>query len=339
VPTGLSDLVQGLLEPDPDRRPASYDTVIGVLGNLSRKKTGRARGGERAARLAVPREVSGAASAGPASVDEAGAAVRAGEILRAARRRRFGAMVRSVFLIDLILAVVTGAVVAKVRPDWYVRRVRSVAPVICRWTGAGDDARSDGPGDTAAVAGRAMAPGASRTGDMALQPADFDFSGLRDALDRYVAACPESRRTVERQRVEYVAGFRAYLVRLMSAAPYRGSAGIRLRDGRAVAGAVDRVTAEGLRVRAAGEGDAAGDFGWDEIAFEQVVAMFEWYVNLRGRGGAPDRRQRQEQASDYVRLAVLCDWYGYPDAARRFGGLAAACDAETGRVAAALLAP
>jgi hypothetical protein len=72
-----------------------------------------------------------------------------------------------------------------------------------------------------------------------------------------------------------------------------------------------------------GRGNALRRLAWSDLAFEQFVDFFEFYIRTRlvqgGKAGSRvlTQEQKRDVGDDCFRLAVLCDWYGHTEARDR----------------------
>jgi len=161
------------------------------------------------------------------------------------------------------------------------------------------------------------------------QPADLNFFAVKAQLQEYVKQAPADLREGERERIREISPSRTYLIKLMKYVPYDvESGGVMLRNGIVLEGSVPLCNENELIVRMRDEKANSEKLKWDEIAFEQYVAFFEFYINMRLKqgmktgSGASGAESRKEASADCVRLAVLCDWYGRPSLAEKYAGLA-----------------
>lgn len=165
------------------------------------------------------------------------------------------------------------------------------------------------------------------------QPPDLDFTTTREENKRYLHAVPEALQETERERLRIVGSARDYLQQTMRYIGYdRGESGrIVLRNGRSYLGAIPRANEKGLTVRrrdhAAGDGDNSMQVGFEDLAWPQLWDIFAFYAEKR-QDMASNKRQERAAAvdvfDDYLRLALLCDWYGFAEDSRRYAALAVA---------------
>ncbi|OPZ25376.1 MAG: Serine/threonine-protein kinase PknB [Lentisphaerae bacterium ADurb.BinA184] len=354
TPARLNALCMKLMAPDPAARPASYREAIGELAALGEQAARTARpvkpapGAGRGAGGGVAGKAPARGAGRAGSVDWA----------QRHRVRRAGRRTRRVFdvaiLCSLLLLVVVFAAAAARRPQWYVRNIepgvrwlrerlslafRNPVPEAAPPPERGEEEDGDDgvaipswrpmqANGTAPVEtdwGRLPIPSAPPAGMEARpRPRDLDFSSVRAELDAYLQSQPAAFRPVESERVGMVRSARGYLVRLMQYVPYDGSDGIGLRNGGVVRGVAPYANERGISVRVKGGGAELVKIGWADLSFEQYLAMFQFYVNQRlGLSGVASGEGRIEgghdAARDYLLMAVLCDWYGYPERARDYG--------------------
>ncbi len=183
--------------------------------------------------------------------------------------------------------------------------------------GSGSRPRLDGPLRVRAVEERP-------------RPPDLDFSRVEREIDAYLAKQAPAARALEEKRLAMLRGCRENLMELMKYMPYADTkAGILLRDGRRIPGSIPLCNDRGIVIRSR-RAHRPVIVAWDQIALPQYLAFFEHYAELRlhQAGSEADRRvpgngtaaNRREAAKDYFRLAVLCDWYGLPEAAQKYSG-------------------
>jgi serine/threonine-protein kinase len=185
------------------------------------------------------------------------------------------------------------------------------------------------------------------------RPEDIDFFKIKPALEEYLRQVPQEMRVLEAERIREISSLRPTLLQYLKF-PYDGSRrGVLLRGGRRLTGTVlgnDRElvvrpqTGKYRRLR------------WDELAFQQYVAFFDFYIEARLERGNPEDEaaaavekvvgsspaaapgaSRQAAAGyDCFRVALLCDWYGEAALAstyaRRAVDLDAALDYRLGRL-------
>lgn len=188
-------------------------------------------------------------------------------------------------------------------------------------------------GDTPPPAGEDSLPAARPappTGATRPKPDGLDFLGDTAALAQYLKDLPPDLLGLERERLDLIGDTRSYLVRLMKYVTFRGGqeTDIRLRSGAVLRGAVAYCNEAQVAVRQPG-GNRLQMVAWSDLTLEQIVAFLDFYIQLRAdqgqvAGGAQNDSLRQDVADDCVRAAVLCDWYGRSELARRYAEKAVA---------------
>jgi hypothetical protein len=159
------------------------------------------------------------------------------------------------------------------------------------------------------------------------RPADLDFFRVANDLKVYLRTIPAPERETEKKRIRELSLMRGYLVSLFKFIPFDGKGrGVRLRDGKVIYGSVYGSEKE-LVVRP--ERGNYRKLDWNELAFLQYPVFFEFYIQQRMERSDPSVSpkistvaQKREVGGDYLRLALLCDWYGVPDAAHKYARLA-----------------
>lgn len=161
------------------------------------------------------------------------------------------------------------------------------------------------------------------------RPADIDFFRVEGALRAYVRQVPEAQRTLERERIRELSTLRKYLLQLMKFVPYDDEKrGVVLRDGTVLKGTTmgnDREVV--IRQRS-----KSRKLTWEELAPQQYVNFFEFYINMRLSHADPTAAEgstaqnRKDAGGDAYRVALLCDWYGRGADAVRFARSAANWD-------------
>jgi DNA-directed RNA polymerase subunit RPC12/RpoP len=139
-----------------------------------------------------------------------------------------------------------------------------------------------------------------------IRPSDYNFN--MPACENYVASIEESRRPSETVRLGQVAGMKNYLCSLTAKMSYNKS--FQTSKGKIMSGPTManpnyisvRIKNEYKRVR------------WDELPPAELSKIIAYYADLRTRVSAgvaaSASQQKKEAAQDYLRIAMLCDWYG-----------------------------
>lgn len=147
------------------------------------------------------------------------------------------------------------------------------------------------------------------------RPRDFTFpSGV---IQSYLFKLPKQYQQAETDRANQITPLKLHLISTMLRTSY-GSTSIKRRNGRPVIGNfmanpkyLSVKLRSGTRVRVM----------WKDLHFDQMVKFLAHYAKIRTEadpGGEVSKlKQRREAAWEYLRIAILCDWYGkYSDAVR-----------------------
>ena len=139
---------------------------------------------------------------------------------------------------------------------------------------------------------------------------------------------PPGKRALEREKLRHLSQSKTYLISLMKYLPYQAEPPlVRLADGSVLKGTIPYCNEKEVSVRLAGPGKGLKTLRWSELDFKQFVAFFDFYMQKRlnqgtGTTTGHSSKYRQEAGEDCMRLALLCDWYGYPDLAQEYANLA-----------------
>ena len=364
VPAPLSDLVMQMMSADPAERISEYDAIIQTLETFARslkQKTGL-RG-----RIGKHKRLTGAALRGASGSG------------RRARKGRLHSWVNIGLAVGLVLLAVLACTSLLMHPpksmESVAARVRRRLPLPA--AAAGSPAREhDSNGfpslafadltrsrrrvveamptadaDGSATAGRPAGNGAGAEHPATPapierpRPADLDFAAAAGDIRQYLAQVPPAKQEVEQERVHHISQCRDYLIRLMKYQPYDSAEGmsVKLSDGTILRGSVPYCSEEQLAVRLLPPRTGLEQVDWADLAFEQYVAFFDFYIAARlARGAASADNSgktnlEKAAAEDCLRLALLCDWYGASAQARRYAELAQNYDTSAGAAVARFL--
>jgi len=144
------------------------------------------------------------------------------------------------------------------------------------------------------------------------RPNDYTFGAT--AFRTYLGQIPADAQEAERKRFQQVSSLKSYLCKMMMRFSYDGG-GIRLRNGQRLSGSI-MANENYLSVRTA---SGRRRVQWGEIPVDQMAAFLEHYAKVRLQataGTVGDGERSLEGARDYLRVALLHDWYGnYAEAA------------------------
>jgi serine/threonine-protein kinase len=355
VPTGLAELCMGMLEADPHCRPALVAELVQSL--TSRAPTRTVIASPLAARRSTGERLAG--PCGPLAAE--GSRPRREGWMNALI---FGGFVAALVL-GIALYVRTGGYPFRITPvqPSVSPPLQAVPLAPSPSSGAaalvsarrGTDERASVPESTVPAAPTAPTTVNAREGtspppaDAAAsaapggdnlrlytagrpRPEGLDFVGASADLARYLRDLPADVLAGERERLDLIGDTRDYLVRLMKYVPYMDSndSDIRLRTGPPLRGNIPYCNDRQVAVRVRGD-NVLHLVPWRDLAIEQVVAFLDYYTRVRSdQGPAADGSGngllRAEVAADCLRTAVLCDWYGRPEDARRYARLAVDAD-------------
>lgn len=165
------------------------------------------------------------------------------------------------------------------------------------------------------------------------RPPDLDFKATREENKRYLEAVPATLQETERDRLRILGLARDYLQQTMRYIGYdRGENGrIMLRDGRSYPGTIPRANEKGLTIRrrdlAEADAEDSMQVGFADLAWPQIWDIFAFYAEKRLDMAVNKRQERaaeRDSFDNYLQLALLCDWYGFPEDSRRYAGMAVA---------------
>jgi serine/threonine-protein kinase len=335
----LSQFIMSMLDPDPARRPQNYKTIIHSLAVLrhklpdlgsrkTKKKRRSARSGDAGSNKKKMRKSKGLAK----------------KIAAKHKQQRKRRMIVDLILL-LLLILFAGFLVlsARRRAPWYVNHVE---PFFERLTGQKTDEAE--PVDKAlpardeptTTAGDTEPPVLTPPEDASVEddkpsapavmasrprPPDLNFAAVEQELREYLRQQPDDMRELERERIYLLNTVRPHLFNVMQRVPYRGTP-IKLKNGSSIAGTIPLCNEKSLTVKRARGGRVFVQ--WSDLAFEQYLAFFDFYISHRLNFSDTGLQQHQQgdphkdAAKDAFLAALLADWYGRPAAARRFKQMA-----------------
>jgi hypothetical protein len=319
----FGECLERMLSERPEERPDSYAEIFSILErkSLARQGTGKVfrNGGARAAGGRRPGDL-----VSPA----------ARPVQRSERRR--GSNIVNVLLLCAFLALCAVFLAYRLQQRRAADMSGMVSPSLtASKTAAAGEALGELPGGTGGkreaeggVAVIAPAVWASRP-----QPPDLDFKATREENKRYLEAVPAALQETERDRLRILGLALDYLQQTMRYIGYdRGENGrIMLRDGRSYLGAIPRANEKGLTIRrrdlAETDTEASMQVGFADLAWPQLWDIFAFYAEKRLDMAVNKRQERiaaRDSFDNYLQLALLCDWYGFPEDSRRYAGMAVA---------------
>ena len=155
------------------------------------------------------------------------------------------------------------------------------------------------------------------------RPENYDFT--QDAFNAYVTSIPQDNRIAEEKRFKMVSGIKNYIVRLMERKTYDKP--IKLKNGSTVSGGL-MVNSNYISVK--GKGNTFDRQGWNSIPVDQVANILDYFADLKLKASedvnVSKSQQKLEAAEDYLRIGILCDWYGDYESAVKFARKAVATE-------------
>jgi tetratricopeptide (TPR) repeat protein len=179
-------------------------------------------------------------------------------------------------------------------------------PVFTTATPAAGHAPDTGPDIAAITAGElaALRAGYARRP----KPAGLDFE--RAEVVAYLKGLPTvADREAELARYNYIKGFKDQLVRIFERNHYEGLIKIKKRQER---GVVCMANNDILMVKRSARAKKSQRVRWKDLEFSQYSDFISYYASMRLKIDAPNTTESDrmaEAAEDYLRLAVLCDWF------------------------------
>ncbi len=145
------------------------------------------------------------------------------------------------------------------------------------------------------------------------RPGDYSFSDK--VISDYLSSLTPELAGIERNRLIQVASIKSNLCSWMMRTPYQGT-NILLKNGTKLTGAV---MANNKFVSVRMKSGEHKRLAWSDLDFKEVVKILKFYTDMRLNAyGGPvvdSSQQKTESAMDYMRIGMLCDWYGfYPEA-------------------------
>ena len=147
------------------------------------------------------------------------------------------------------------------------------------------------------------------------RPPDLDFMAEPEANRQYLAQIPEDLREREKERLRILGGSMDYLLKMMRFVGYdRGDeAQIEMRDGSRLRGVIPYASEKGFILRRRGEASNGSELlPIHAFSQAQIWDIFAFYAEKRAEMASGKKlpvRDREEIFDEYLRLALLCDWY------------------------------
>ncbi len=146
------------------------------------------------------------------------------------------------------------------------------------------------------------------------RPSNYDFNV--EETDKYIAGLDKARRENENIRFRQVSGMKNYLCHLLGRGIY--DKGIKTSDGKNLSG---QMTANPNYISIK-SGKQFIRLNWEQIPASEMANVISHFAKLRlqisGAAGTSSDSREKEAAEDYLRIALLCDWYGEYDEAIKY---------------------
>lgn len=182
-------------------------------------------------------------------------------------------------------------------------------------TAAAVEEKIGGGKDIAAVTAEEFVQGRAEKYQGRPKPASMDFKD--DVFNKYLATLPEPLRATEKLRYTTVKDVKPYIVRVLERSPYPN--GLILKNKNMSHGVVYMANENLLRFKKSTKSKKGTSYQWEDLAFEQYPAFMEYFAKRRlgvtGAGATSKNKIKKDAATEYLGIAILCDWFGqYEDA-------------------------
>lgn len=138
------------------------------------------------------------------------------------------------------------------------------------------------------------------------RPSDYNLSPAQ--IQNYINSIDEKRKENEFIRSQQVSGIKNYICQLLARTAYPKP--IKTKDGRTFSGKL-MVNPNYISVEVNGRFQR---MQWSELPPSQLANIIEHFAAMRlkvsGAAGTTDETRKKEAAQDYLRIAMLYDWYG-----------------------------
>jgi len=131
------------------------------------------------------------------------------------------------------------------------------------------------------------------------RPKPDTFAITDELVAPYIAELPDKDKQQEQKRIQLLRGTKAKLCKMLLIKPYKGS--LKLKDGDAVQGTI-MANAKGLMIRP--KSGKPKRVLWSDVPLDQLVKLLAFYAKKS------ESSNNKKAAEAYLRIAVLCDWYG-----------------------------
>ena len=137
-------------------------------------------------------------------------------------------------------------------------------------------------------------------------PQDYNFTPAQ--IQNYINSIDEKRRENEDVRIRQVAGIKNYICQLLARSTYPKP--IKTKDGKTFSGKM-MLNPNYISVEVGGRFQR---LQWSNLPPSQIADILEHFAGLRLKvtelAGTTEQTRKKEAAQDYIRIAMLYDWYG-----------------------------
>lgn len=150
------------------------------------------------------------------------------------------------------------------------------------------------------------------------KPDSMEFSDA--VFNKYLSSLPEKLRATEKLRYTNVKNIKPYLVRVLERSPYPHGLITKTKNMRS--GVIYMANENILRYKKSSKTKKGTSYKWEDLAFEQYPAFMEYYAKRRlgisGAGQNSKKKFQQDAATEYLGMAILCDWFGHYEDALKY---------------------
>jgi hypothetical protein len=147
------------------------------------------------------------------------------------------------------------------------------------------------------------------------KPASMNFDD--NIFKKRLASLPKNLQKNEKLRYTTVKDIKPYIVRVLERSPY--PKGLLTKRKRMRSGVVYMANENVLRYKKSTKAKKGKSYKWGDLIFDQYPAFMEYFAKRRlgitGAGNVSKKKFKKDAATEYLGMAILCDWFGrYDDA-------------------------
>jgi len=151
-----------------------------------------------------------------------------------------------------------------------------------------------------------------RDNDVSARPKPDAYAFSDNIKRKYLKSLNADLRECEALKLEQLSGIKHYLCLLMERSPYEGIA-VMLKNGNCLAFSSLMANHLYISVKRSDTGKRERVL-WSDVSLQQMVLFLEYFAKKRQEAdvanGMSVKAKKKEVAWDYLRIAVLCDWFG-----------------------------